>query len=138
MLLPHELPSFKAKDTELFQVLRDVVESINNLGLQVGIDPKPAPQVKAEQALRPPSQPSAITVSASGGLAFVVVVPAADHNDLTEYLIEVSDTSDFKSYTRYFIGTAHQGLFPFTGISYWRCAAKRPMSSISNYTVFSP
>lgn len=138
MLTPKQLPEIKTKDSSLYNLLRELIESVNRVCFFMGVDARPAPQVETERALLSPAQPAGIAVTASGGFAFVVITPDITHNDLTEYVVEMSTTSDFQSYTRYFLGNARQGLFPFSGTTYWRSAAKRPMSPLSNYTVFSP
>lgn len=131
MLNLPQLGDIKAKDPNLFSLLTEVVKSINQGSLFAGIDPHTAPHVPMSDALPAPARPASVTVATAGGYDFVRIGPALSHNDLTNYVAEVSATSDFKNVIQYFLGNARQGVFP-TG-SFWRVAAKLPMSKVSDY-----
>ena len=134
MLTVQQLERLKNVDPYLFEGLRKTIDALNAGFRLAGIDPMPAAQAAAGQAIPPPAPPLGMTVTApAGGYSFVTITKAPTHSDAVLYQVESSTTSNFAVSTLYHLGHSTQFVVPNPGGLFWRAAAKYQMSALSNY-----
>ncbi|MCI0725049.1 MAG: hypothetical protein L0338_39705 [Acidobacteria bacterium] len=137
MLTPSEISDLKQKDQDLFDLFRTFQEAVNRVGLQMGIDPKPASQVEAALALPPPRAPKSIRVTVVSQAIFIELEASPDATASAFYFVEKGNSPTFQQITTYTLGHALQMSIPQPGgTTYWRAYAKYQMSGKSLYTVF--
>src|SRR5213596_1091410 len=95
MLTPSQIADLKNKDLDLFNLFRIFQDALNQVGIQMGIDPKPAPQVLATEALPAPKAPSSIKVSVVNQIVWVLLGAATDAKLSVLYFVQKSSTPNF-------------------------------------------
>jgi hypothetical protein len=137
MLTPSQIADMKHKDPAAFNLWRLVTEAINEFGLQMGVDPKPANQVDIATAIPPPKAPKSINVVSIAGAVLVLLEAGEGNLPTAFYFVESSTTRTFQQVTRYTLGHGlHLAVPTAAGTTYWRANCKYQMSGQSPYTVF--
>ena len=137
MLTPSQIADMKTKNPEAFNLFRLIADSINQFGLQMGVDPKPASQVEAALALPPPRAPKSISITVVSLVVFVILEASPEATDSAFYFVERSESAKFTEITRYALGHGLQLAVPeLPGTTYWRCFSKYQMSGRSPFTVW--
>lgn len=137
MLNPSEISDIKQKDPAAFNLFRFITDSINRFGLQMGIDPKPAPQVDIATALPPPRAPAAIEILVVSPVVFVSLTASPGATDSVFYFVERSESAKFTEVTNYALGHGrHLSVPEPVGTTYWRAFAKYQMSGRSPFIVW--
>lgn len=135
MLKPQQIPELK-DDRTLFNLAKILIDAINNFGLAMGIDPKPASQVEVADALPAPRAPATVTVSVVSSIVFVILEASPEATDSVFYFVERSDTERFQQVTRFALGHGLQLSVPvLAGAIYWRAFARYQMSGPSPFVV---
>jgi hypothetical protein len=137
MLTPSQIADMKHRDPDAFNLWRLVTEAINEFGLQMGVDPKPANQVDVAEAIPPPKAPKSINVVSIAGAVLVLLEAGEGNLPTAFYFVESSTTRTFQEVTRYTLGHGLHLAVPMpAGTTYWRANCKYQMSEVSPYTVF--
>jgi len=137
MLTPSQIADMKHKDPDAFNLWRLVTDAINEFGLQMGVDPKPANQVDVATAIPPPKAPKSINVVSIAGAVLVLLEAGEGNLPTAFYFVESSTTKTFQQVTRYTLGHGlHLAVPMAAGVTYWRAFSKYQMSEKSPYTVF--
>lgn len=87
-------------DPHLYETLKRIIGSINSLGSQLNVDPRPV----GEATLRP-AIPHGVTVSGGSGFFNFAITPDSSYTDPIFYFAEGSTDTGFTSPTTYFLGT---------------------------------
>lgn len=143
MLNPSQISDLKTKDPDSFNLFRAITDAINNFGLLMGVDPKPASHVAPADALPAPRAPKSISITVVSLVVFVILEASPDATDSAFYFVERSTSASFNQVTRYALGHGLQLAVPelpgtkkLPAITFWRCFAKYQMSGRSPFTVW--
>ena len=137
MLNPSQISDLKTKDPDSFNLFRMIVDAINNFGLAMGVDAKPASHIDPADALPAPRAPKSINIVVVSLVVFVLLEASPEATDSAFYFVERSESSKFDQVTRYALGHGLQLAVPeLPGTTYWRCFAKYQMSGRSPFTVW--
>jgi len=103
----------------------------------VGVDPAPAAQTAAGQALPAPGAPASIQVSGARGAFSVTLDPAPNAAQLAGYFVESASDAAFTQPTVYSLGNTLVASLALGNVTrYWRARAKNPDSDYGPYAYF--
>jgi hypothetical protein len=145
MLTIPQLQAIQEDDPYTGEAFRRVVNAINQLAAQVGVDAMPAPQTPTGAALATggtaktlpkPAAPASLAVSAARGTFNVIVGPSAGGTPAVLYFLEVASDTGFSAAGTvvYPLGGTLQLSVNLGNVTrYFRARAKYPQSDYSGY-----
>lgn len=136
MLTPSQLSDIKHKNPDLFTLFRVVVEAINKFALQMGVDPRPAPQTNTADAIPAPGPPASISIRVVNQVV-LVMLGKSNGTDSVFYFVQRSESAQFTEVEEFALGHSRQVAVPENpGTTYWRAFAKYQMSLRSPFIVW--
>jgi len=140
-----QLKAIEDGDPYTYEAFVAVVNAINALSIQVGVDAAPAAQsAQAPRTVLPaPPAPGSLAVSAARGTFNVTIGPSAGGTPAAQYFLEIADNTGFTNNP----GSTSNVVYPLGGnlqlsinlgnvTRYFRARAKYPQSAYSNYVYY--
>lgn len=136
MLTPSQLPAIRNDDQNLFNLISTVVDSINQTGINAGIDPRPSTQTDPAKAIPSPAPPTGLAGTVSGKIVLIEMTPGAGALESALYFVEVATVATFPSVRTFRLGHSTHLVIPLVaGTYYFRAYSKYQMSGSSVYSL---